>query len=111
LCRRPGPHSRDELIGLLWPSFDAEAARNNLRRELSHLRAALPEGVLLADRLSVEVEAAAFADGRLTLDVAAFEAGLERRLEHDHTTEPPCESCAGALESGVGYYRADFLEG
>ena len=43
------PHERETLLGLLWPEFDPASARNNLRRELSLLRAALGDEVLHAD--------------------------------------------------------------
>ena len=34
-------HSREELIGLLWPDLPEEAARTNLRQALASLRGAI----------------------------------------------------------------------
>ena len=46
------PQQRENLLGLLWPEFDTASARNNLRRELSLLKAALDDE-LQADRSQV----------------------------------------------------------
>ena len=34
-------HRRETLVGLLWPDFPEQAARNNLRQALFNLRVAL----------------------------------------------------------------------
>src|SRR5919205_3874502 len=63
------PQNRDALLALLWPEFDPEDARNNLRRELSLLKTALGEDVLVADRLQIAWSAQVDA----WLDVTAFQ--------------------------------------
>src|SRR5918997_1562235 len=55
------PHSRETLIGMLWPEADVDAARHNLSNALSALRHVLePPGVpagaiLIADRFTVRL--------------------------------------------------------
>jgi len=49
----PQPQEREVLLALIWPEFDTADARNNLRRELSLLKAALNADVLVADRSQV----------------------------------------------------------
>lgn len=48
-------YARDELAALLWPDSGDDAARGALRRTLSTLRAALPDGALRIDRSRVEL--------------------------------------------------------
>ncbi|MGK2849685.1 MAG: AAA family ATPase, partial [Candidatus Limnocylindrales bacterium] len=48
-------YAREELAALLWPDSDDEAARGALRRTLSTLRAALPDGGIRIDRSLVEL--------------------------------------------------------
>ena len=43
-------HSRDALAAFLWPEFDQQAARGQLRRTLSSLNRTLGEGWLITDR-------------------------------------------------------------
>src|SRR6266487_6070836 len=50
------PHSRETLVGLLWPDSPEEAARNNLRVALASLRrllGAAGDAFLQADRQHV----------------------------------------------------------
>ncbi|HET9223963.1 MAG TPA: hypothetical protein VFO07_15735, partial [Roseiflexaceae bacterium] len=53
LAMAPQPQEREMLLALLWPEFDTADARNNLRRELSLLKAALNADVLVADRSQI----------------------------------------------------------
>src|SRR3712207_238880 len=71
---------REALTTLLWPEFDAASARNNLRRDLSLLKAALGEDVLVADRTQLALDPQA----ALWLDVAAFQAQLASVHQHEH---------------------------
>ena len=60
-----GPHPRDELIELLWPELEPNAGRNSLSKAVSSLRHQLepadvaPGSVLIADRCSIGLKAAA----------------------------------------------------
>jgi predicted ATPase/DNA-binding SARP family transcriptional activator len=100
------PQQRDGLLALLWPEFDAASARNNLRRELSMLRATLGEGVIEADRAQVSWSPSAG-----TVDVAAFHQQLARAAQHDHAPGRLCPQCAEALAAAARLYRGDLLAG
>lgn len=104
VARQPQP--RDVLLGLLWPEFDTTSARNNLRRELSLLKAALGDE-LLADRTQVALAP----QSELWLDVAAFRelgAGVRR---HEHPPAQLCSGCIAALEAAVELNSDDFMAG
>ncbi|MEO6207256.1 MAG: AAA family ATPase, partial [Candidatus Limnocylindrales bacterium] len=58
-------YAREELAALMWPDSSDEAARGALRRTLSTLRSALPEGVLRIDRSRVEL-----VEGSVRIDLA-----------------------------------------
>ncbi|HMQ30183.1 MAG TPA: BTAD domain-containing putative transcriptional regulator [Chloroflexaceae bacterium] len=99
------PQERARLLALLWPEFDGASARNNLRRELSLLRAALGEDVLRVDRLQVAWSATAGA----WVDVAAFHAllaGADLGSPADLS-----ESAAADLARAAGIAADDFLAG
>ena len=68
-------HAREELIELLWPGVALPVGRNRLRNVLSTLKSVLEPDrtapVLLADRLSVRVAAAA-----LNCDALDFESAV-----------------------------------
>ncbi|HVK04596.1 MAG TPA: hypothetical protein VM490_14045 [Armatimonadaceae bacterium] len=71
-------HPREELVELLWPDVEAEAARGRLRRALLVLRRQLEDGlpsgsVLVADRRSVRLNRETFAT-----DVADFEQAVAK---------------------------------
>src|SRR5262245_22557164 len=72
------PQEREALLALLWPEFDAVDARNNLRRELSLLKATLRQEVLVADRLQI----ACNPQVALWLDVAVFQEQLAAGRRH-----------------------------
>lgn len=100
------PQSRDALLALLWPEFSDADARNNLRRELSLLRAALGETVLLADRRQI----AWGADPSCWVDVLAFNEQLALARQHRHDTGL-CDGCAGWLQTAVALAGDAFLAG
>ena len=60
------PHSRDEIGALLWPAFDAEVARNNVRVSLFYLRRALGHTALTSTRDMVGCAQSAFSVHRCT---------------------------------------------
>ncbi len=107
LAARREPQPRDALLALLWPTFDADDARNNLRRELSHLRAALGDAAVVADRATVALNPAA-----VHADLWEFTAHLA--AARAHTPDHPgalCDGCARSLAAAVDQYAADFLDG
>lgn len=110
--RHPGSaHTRDALAALLWPGLPTGDARNNLRRELSLLRQALGDDLIAADRAQVGLDPAALADGRLWVDVAAFDALVAAAEAHRHPAGELCDTCAAGLAEADRLYTADFLAG
>lgn len=106
----PGDHgaaqSRDALLALLWPEFSDADARNNLRGELSLLRAALGDTVLLANRRQI----AWGANPLCWVDVRAFGEQLALARQHRHNAGL-CDVCAGSLQAAVALARDSFLAG
>lgn len=98
--------SRESLLGLLWPEFPDADARNNLRRELSRLRAALGERALPSDRRQV-----AWGDGpEAWADVAAFAGQVAAARAHAHAGQL-CEACAQRLTAAAQLAAGDLLDG
>src|SRR5579871_1964728 len=101
------PHSRDELVTLLWPDDDSDAARNRFRVMLNSLRRQLeppgmpPGGILLADRLTVALQTRA-----LTTDVGEFEEAADSAT---HATEEQAQ--IALLRRAAEAYRGELLPG
>lgn len=84
-------HSRDTLLGLLWPELDEGRGRAALNQSVYYLRQALGPDVVVSrgsEELGIDPE-------RLWCDAAEFERALEE------------EDAVGALE----LYRGDLLPG
>jgi predicted ATPase/DNA-binding SARP family transcriptional activator/DNA-binding CsgD family transcriptional regulator len=101
------PQDRNTLLALLWPEFDLDSARNNLRRELSLLKTTLGAEVLIVDRFQVAWNPRIDA----WLDVAAFQGQIASWNKHGHATGALCAGCAAALTTAVQLYTDDFLTG
>jgi predicted ATPase/DNA-binding SARP family transcriptional activator len=105
LAAEPQPRDRDALLALLWPEFDADSARNNLRRELSLLKTALGD-LLLADRAQVRLNP----DASVWVDVLAF-----RALATSGLAAPPAhtagEQRTQQLTAAAELYGDEFLAG
>ncbi len=104
-------HSRDELIGLLWPDLAEEAARANLRQALASLRGAIADRsadppYLLISRENVQWNEAANA----RLDVADLAELLSACNRHVHRNPSHCKPCAQRLARAVKLYRGHFME-
>ncbi|HJR17698.1 MAG TPA: AAA family ATPase [Gemmatimonadales bacterium] len=91
LVLEPGPHSREELAGLLWGESPEAEARASLRQALKHLRTILGE-IVRSDRalvelaVPVECEVASFRKlvaiephWALRIDIPRFLAGFSVR--------------------------------
>lgn len=88
------PHSRQALAALLWSDLPEEAARRNLRVELTRIKDSFEPYLLIArDSLAFNPEAS------YTLDLARFEATLRQ-------TNPTLEE----LQTAISLYQGDFLE-
>jgi predicted ATPase/DNA-binding SARP family transcriptional activator len=101
------PQDRDTLLALLWPEFDAASARNNLRRELSLLKATLGQDLLVVDRQQVawntQLES--------WLDVAAFQEQIAIRTQHGHASGALCAACAATLTNAAQLATDEFMAG
>jgi DNA-binding SARP family transcriptional activator/pimeloyl-ACP methyl ester carboxylesterase len=86
-----GPAGREQMAALLWPEFDAEAARGRLRRTLYKIRAAFGADVIDASRSSLAIASSI----ELFVDTHAFEAACDR----------------GDADEALRLYAGDFLEG
>jgi DNA-binding SARP family transcriptional activator len=97
LLHRDRPVARSEVAFTLWPESSDAQALTNLRRELHLLRHALPDAdrFLGLDRATVRWRP----DGPFRLDVADFEAAVER------VASPDVE----ALQAAVAAYTGDLL--
>ncbi|MBN1887983.1 MAG: winged helix-turn-helix domain-containing protein [Thermoflexales bacterium] len=78
------PHSRDSLLGLLWPDQAERAARRNLAQALFNLRQAIHDKADVPF-LHVSREAIQFnPDSDYWLDVSAFAAHIAASQSHPH---------------------------
>lgn len=105
LLQHDRPHPRRRLAYLLWPESSDSQARTNLRRELHHLRQALPHAdCFLA---SGGGNLGWRSDAAFTLDVDVFEAALARAEEAEREDDP--RRARLALEEAAALYRGDLL--
>jgi predicted ATPase/DNA-binding SARP family transcriptional activator len=104
------PHSRDELIGLLWPDQPDATARANLRQALANLRSAIGDRTSDKPFLSTTSDSIQFNRTELcTIDVVVFTELLAACKAHVHRRLETCRSCAQRLQQAVELYRGDFL--
>jgi predicted ATPase/DNA-binding SARP family transcriptional activator len=105
-------HSREFLLGLLWPDLPTAAAQNNLRVTWAHLQKALgphasgEQPHLLGDRLTLRFNPLSDHE----LDVSRFRALIEACRLHPHPDQPGCAECAVRLTQALEMVRGDFLE-
>jgi predicted ATPase/DNA-binding SARP family transcriptional activator len=106
-------HSREFLLGLLWPDLPTPAAQNNLRVTWANLQKALgtnasnEQPTLIGDRLALRFNP--FSDHEL--DIARFRALTEACRVHSHANRDDCAECAARLAGAVGLARGELLEG
>ncbi len=98
-------HPREELIDLLWPDAELDAARPRLRQELASLRRLLePDDtqgtVFYADRFCLRLQPNA-----VTTDVSAFQAALAAAYAAEGAERVAC------LQKAVELYRGELLPG
>ncbi len=105
-------HSREFLLGLLWPDLSTAAAQNNLRVTWAQLQKALGTSAsdeqphLSGDRLSLRFNPLSDYE----LDVARFRALIEACRLHPHPDPHECAECATRLTQAIDLVRGDFLE-
>jgi DNA-binding SARP family transcriptional activator len=102
LLHRDAPQPRQRLAFLLWPDSTEPQVRTNLRHLLHNLQRAAPA---LAPFLEVGTGTLRWReDAAFWLDVAAFEAALERAEDGDADE-------LTALRAAAEHYRGDLLPG
>jgi predicted ATPase/DNA-binding SARP family transcriptional activator/multidrug efflux pump subunit AcrA (membrane-fusion protein) len=108
------PHTRESIMGLLWPEHSTAAAQNNLRVTCSQLQKQLekaqedPQPFLISNRLDLQFNPLS----RYELDVALFQELIGACRTHAHPGEPQdCVECAGRLAQAVTLVRGPFLDG
>jgi DNA-binding SARP family transcriptional activator len=107
LLHRDAPQSRAQLSYLFWLDSTEAQARTNLRKQLHYLRRALPDAdrFLYADSKVLHWEP----DAPFTLDVADFEAAVDRAEEAERAGDQA--RLQEALEQAVATYHGDLLPG
>lgn len=105
------PHHRDALATLLWPEFNQQQARTNLRRELAELRTVLGVARLVDDRVTVHLNTAS----PFALDLADFQQHLVQARHCPHPGHAPgtdvCLACLPHLRQAAAHYSDHFLAG
>lgn len=106
------PHSRDALIGLLWPDQAERSARRSLSQALFNLRQAIRDEEAVPPFLCVSRETIQFnVHSDYWLDVDAFARHVAAAQGHSHPRLETCELCLGQLEQAEALYRDEFLAG
>lgn len=106
------PHSRDALIGLLWPDCDERTARHNLSQALFNLRQAIRDREAAPPFLSITQQTVQFnPDSDYQLDVFQFDVLIAASESHAHTRLETCTPCIRQLEQAIVLYRGEFLAG
>lgn len=103
-------HSRESLVGLLWPDSPPDKGRLNLRVTLSRLKKRL-------DRVDIDAHLHitpldiqfVVADG--WVDIVEFSQNLRVGDRHPHRHLDLCEQCQPAFARAVALYRGTFLDG
>ena len=104
-------HSRESLLGLLWPELPTPDAQNNLRVTWSQLRKRLREDpddshpYLIGTRLDLQFNP----HSGHSLDVTLFQDLLEACRAHEHSSLSECAECAGRLAKALDLVRGKFL--
>jgi predicted ATPase/DNA-binding SARP family transcriptional activator len=104
------PHSRETLIGLLWPELPQQAARNNLRQALHTLREAIGDRAAAPPFLDITRTSIQFnRESDYALDVDTFASAVTSSDRHVHRSAATCHTCARQLVQAAALYRGPFL--
>src|SRR5512138_849644 len=108
------PHTRESLLGLLWPEHSTVDAQNNLRVTYSQLQKHLEKAqedaqpFLISNRLDLQFNPLS----RYKLDVTLFRSLIETCRTHAHPGQPEdCAECADRLTQAITLVRGPFLDG
>lgn len=105
------PHSREALIGLIWPDRPEATARHNLRQALVNLRRAISDDTAHPRHLLITSHEIQFNPASdFALDTADFDACLTACARHRHARLDNCAVCAPRLQQAIDLYRGPFLQ-
>ncbi len=105
-------HSREFLLGLLWPDLPTAAAQNNLRVTWAYLQKALDtndskgQPHLIGDRLTLRFNPLSDHE----LDVARFNSLTDAYRFHPHLDPHNCAECTERLTQALELVRGEFME-
>jgi DNA-binding SARP family transcriptional activator len=107
-------HTRELLLGLLWPGVATAAAQNSLRVTCSELQKSLAKAqedalpYLISNRLDVQFNPLS----QYELDVTRFRSLIGTCHSHPHSGQPEdCVECAARLSQAVKLVCGPFLDG
>lgn len=106
-------HSRESLLGLLWPDLPTASAQNNLRVTWAHLQKALgnnpsdEQPFLIGERLTLRFNPLSDHE----LDIPRFNTLTEACRLHSHLDSLSCVECAARLTQALELVRGEFMEG
>ena len=106
LSLTPNECQREILATMFWPEGNQQKALANLRRTLSSLNSSLP-GWIEANRDTLALKR----NGKLWVDVEAFQQSLMDLHNHTHPEKEVCDGCLHILEKTIETVRGEFLEG
>jgi predicted ATPase/DNA-binding SARP family transcriptional activator len=108
------PHTRESILGLLWPEHSTAAAQNSLRVTCSQLQKDLEKAqkdaqpFLISTRLDLQFNPLS----RYELDVTFFRSLIEACRTHAHPAQPQdCAECAARWTQAMTLVRGPFLDG
>ena len=103
-------HSREFLLGLLWPDLPTASAQNNLRVTWAQLQKALgtsdSDDYLIGNRLALRFNPLSDHE----LDVARFRTLIETCRLHPHPDPHNCAECATRLTEALDLVHGEFLD-
>ncbi len=109
------PHTRESLLGLLWPELPTPSAQNNLRVAWSQLRQSLAETENPVESspylISTRLELGFNPHSESSLDVIIFQDLLDACRIHQHANRADCAECADRLSQALELVRGEFLAG
>lgn len=104
------PHTRESLLGMLWPEHSTAAAQNNLRVTYSQLQKAQIDSqpFLISNRLDLQFNPLS----RYELDVTLFRSLIEACRADTHPGQPQdYAECADRPARAMTLVRGLFLDG